>query len=147
MKMNYCLELNAFGLSQTFVLGIRNQLILWDFSPVSESLESGPGPGPEESGSISLLSLLLHSRRHPLSPRGLHRQDLLPHAPSLPGTNLSPGPTKPSNIWDHIMLDYPSMHPFIHLINIGMYQLLYLSLTHQVLLSKRYTQCLCILKV
>ena len=59
INRNHCLQFNSLGLDQTFVLEKENHLIWWDFSPVSENLESGPVPGPKESGCVSLLSLLL----------------------------------------------------------------------------------------
>lgn len=57
--MNRCLEFNSFGLNQTFVLEKENQLILWNFSPVSENPESGHVPGCEGSGRKCLLSFFV----------------------------------------------------------------------------------------
>lgn len=60
-NMNHHLEPNSHGLNQSFVLEKENQLILWNFPPVSENPESGPVPGYKGSGGVCLLSLLLCS--------------------------------------------------------------------------------------
>lgn len=77
--MNHHLEPNSRGLNQSFVLEKENQLILWNFPPVSENPESGPVPEYKGSGGVCLLSWLLCSRNF------LPSREALPHLECFTG--------------------------------------------------------------
>lgn len=119
MNMNHCLELNSFGPSQTFVLekGINSFCEIFHLFLKALTLALGQGLRNRDlsvSRCFFVLSSYFPSSSSCTLTQSAPQQDLLPHAPSLPGVNLSQGPTKPSNIWDHITPYYPSIYPFIH---------------------------------
>ena len=142
--MNHCLELNSHRLNQSFVLEKANQLILWNFPPVSENPESGPMPGCEGSGGnhplspllCSCLAISFHLVKHCFTRSASQaRHAATSSLPAWEATNLSLVSHKISQRVEPYNA-LPLIHVFIHSFNkhyrvTSMYQPLYLRRSHQ----------------